>query len=80
MKAILIRISAATLAFATISCMTTYDAYGRPVQSVDPGAAAALAVGAAAVGYAIANNNDNHHHHYHRPYYVRPVPYRHYRR
>ena len=54
----------------TTSCMTTYDAYGNPVQSVDPGAAVA---GAAAIGllaYAAGNNNDDHYHHYRRgPYY-----------
>lgn len=36
----------------SVSCMTTYDAYGNPVQSVDPGAATAIAVGAAALGVA----------------------------
>ena len=47
------------------SCTTTYDAYGRPVQSVDPGTAAvgALAIGAA--GYAIGHNN-SHNNNYHR--------------
>ena len=51
---------------ASMSCMTTYDAQGRPVQSVDPGTAAAGAVAAGALGYALANDN---HGHYHRPYY-----------
>lgn len=44
-----------TLAFS--SCVTTYDAVGRPVQTVDPGAAI---VGAAVIGtvaYAAGNNN-----------------------
>ena len=68
MKAITLKATALILAFAGTSCMTTYDAYGRPVQTVDPGAAAAIAVGAAAVGYAIGENN-NHHHHYHGGYY-----------
>lgn len=36
--------------------MTTYDAYGRPVQSVDPGLAALGVVAAGVAGYAIANN------------------------
>lgn len=50
---------------ASVSCMTTYDAYGRPVQSVDPGAAVAGAAAAGVLGYALANNNnDNHHHGY----------------
>ncbi len=59
------------------SCTTTYDAYGRPVQSVDPGAAAAGAVAAGALGSAIGQNNDRDHHYYgyRRPYY-RPYGYR----
>lgn len=52
--------------------MTTYDAYGRPVQSVDPGAAVAGAAAAGIIGYALANDDDDHHHHGHyrggRPY------------
>jgi hypothetical protein len=68
MKAITLKVTAVLiLSLAGTSCMTTYDAYGRPVQTVDPGAAAAIAVGAAAVGYAIGNHND--HHHYHGGYY-----------
>lgn len=46
---------------ANMSCMTTYDAYGRPVQSVDPGVAVAGAAAAGLAGYAIANNNNHHH-------------------
>lgn len=46
---------------SSVSCMTTYDAYGRPVQSVDPGMAVAGAAAAGIVGYAIANNNNHHH-------------------
>lgn len=61
------------LLMSGISCMTTYDQQGRPVQSVDPGAAAAGAVAAGVLGYAIANNRgDRHHHHHHaynRPHY-----------
>jgi hypothetical protein len=64
-------------ALASTSCMTTYDAYGRPVQSVDPGAAVAGAAAAGVVGYALANDNDHYHHrgyyrggrYYGRPYY-----------
>ncbi|MFT4177075.1 MAG: hypothetical protein QM627_10520 [Luteolibacter sp.] len=57
------------LAFAVTgtSCMTTYDAYGRPMQTVDPGVAVAGAAAAGVLGYAIANDNRrHHHHHYHR--------------
>ena len=73
---------------AGTSCMTTYDAYGRPVQSVDPGMAVAGAAAAGLVGYAIANNNNYYHggynypHHYYRggynaphAYYYKKAPY-----
>jgi len=51
--------------------MTTYDANGRPVQSVDPALAVAGVAAAGLVGYALA---DDHHHHggyYGRGYYGR---------
>jgi len=51
-----------SLAVSSISCMTTYDSAGRPVQSVDPAVAVAGAAAAGLVGYAIANDNDGHHH------------------
>lgn len=73
---ILSAIAVVTLALASQSCMTTYDAYGRPVQSVDPGAAAAGAVAAGAVGYAIGQNNSHDHYYYGGGYYRRPY-YRH---
>lgn len=69
---------AALIGFAasSVSCMTTYDSAGRPVQSVDPGVAVAGAAAAGLVGYAIANDRDDHRHrhggyyrhrgHYHR--------------
>jgi len=50
-------------ALASTSCMTTYDEYGRPVQSVDPGAAVAGAAAAGIIGYALADDDDHHHHH-----------------
>lgn len=70
----------AAAALTGSSCTTTYDAYGRPVQSVDPGAAAAGAVAAGALGYAIGQNNDNHNHYYgyRRPYYYNHYGYRKY--
>jgi hypothetical protein len=49
---------------ASMSCMTTYDAAGRPVQSVDPGMAVAGAAAAGVLGYAIANDHNDHHDHY----------------
>lgn len=51
-------------AVASMSCMTTYDSAGRPVQSVDPAVAVAGVAAAGLVGYAIANNHDHHRHHY----------------
>jgi hypothetical protein len=53
------------LAGASVSCMTTYDSAGRPVQSVDPGVAVAGAAAAGLIGYAIANDNNDYHHHHH---------------
>jgi hypothetical protein len=75
MKMNLIRTSAcvvvASLALASMSCMTTYDSYGRPMQTVDPAVAIAGAAAAGVIGYAIAkdNRNDRHHyyHHNHHP-------------
>ena len=49
---------------ASMSCQTTYDKHGRPVQSVDPGVAVAGAVAAGALGYAVANNHNDHNDHY----------------
>lgn len=48
------------LAGSSISCTTTYDAYGRPVQSVDPGVAVAGAAAAGAIGYSAGRNRDEH--------------------
>ncbi len=48
---------------SSFSCMTTYDAQGRPVQSVDPGLAVAGIAAAGLIGYAAGNNhNDNYYH------------------
>lgn len=59
------------------SCMTTYDANGNPVQSVDPAAATAIGVGAAAAGYAAGRNSKRdayYYPYYGRPHYHRPRP------
>ena len=58
-------------AVVSTSCMTTYDEYGRPVQSVDPAVAIAGVAAAGLIGYAASNNNDHHHHggHYRGGYY-----------
>ncbi|MBN8456292.1 MAG: hypothetical protein J0M04_00405 [Verrucomicrobia bacterium] len=53
----------AALALSGTSCTTTYDYYGRPVQSVDPGMAAAGIAAAGLIGYAIGQNNRHHHGH-----------------
>jgi hypothetical protein len=70
---------AAVLAAAGLSasCMTTYDAAGNPVQSVDPAAAAAAVAVAGVVGYAIAN--DDHHHYGYYGGYCGPYRYPRYR-
>ena len=44
---------------ALSSCTTTYDAAGRPVQSVSPEGAVVGALAAGLAGYAIAESNDN---------------------
>ena len=60
----ILRISALSLLLAcvasSVSCMTTYDAYGRPVQSVDPALAVAGVAAAGLLGYAAANNHSHH--------------------
>ena len=47
------------------SCTTTYDANGRPVQTVTPEGAAIGAVAAGLIGYAIGNDNDKYRHRRH---------------
>ncbi|NQW99168.1 hypothetical protein HQ447_00820 [bacterium] len=68
MKIHLLRLSTAVTlaAFAgtSLSCMNTYDSYGRPVQSVDPGLAVAGIAAAGVLGYAAANNNNDKDRHY----------------
>ena len=59
-------ISLAVAVFSSTSCTTTYDAYGRPQQSVDPGLVVVGLAAAGILGYAIAENNG---HHYSNNYY-----------
>ncbi len=59
MKRILTLLVVGAFAFSSTNCTTTYDAYGNPRQSVDPGAAVAGAAAAGILGYAIANNNND---------------------
>ncbi|MEM7143797.1 MAG: hypothetical protein AAF591_01600 [Verrucomicrobiota bacterium] len=61
----------ALLGLAATSCTTTYDAYGRPVQTVDPALAVAGIAAAGIVGYAIADNNRNDHYRGGKRYYDR---------
>ncbi|MBK1832062.1 hypothetical protein JIN77_15100 [Verrucomicrobiaceae bacterium R5-34] len=46
------------------NCTTTYDSYGRPVQSVDPVAATVGAVAIGAIAYSAGKNNSSHHGHH----------------
>jgi hypothetical protein len=62
-------LAAAAIPMVATSCMTTYDASGNPVQSVDPAAAAVGVAAAAAIGYAVANNRSNNNYYYGRQYY-----------
>ena len=71
MKKTLTIMLAGALALATTNCTTTYDAYGNPRQSVDPGTAVAGAAAAGVLGYAIANNNKKSNKHYHHHDYRR---------
>jgi hypothetical protein len=65
MKSTLLKAATAvSIVLATVSCTTTYDAQGNPVQSVDPAAAAAGMVAAGVLGAAISNNNDDNHYYY----------------
>lgn len=47
------------LAVSSVSCTTTYDAYGNPRQSVDPATAVVGVAAAGVLGYAIANNRSD---------------------
>ena len=54
-------LASASLALVSMTgCYTTYDSYGRPVQSVDPGMAIAGIAAAGLIGYAIADRHDSH--------------------
>ena len=60
MRKTLTFILAGAFALSSTNCTTTYDAYGNPRSSVDPGTAAVGAAAAGVLGYAIANKrNDN---------------------
>lgn len=73
MKKLLIVTLTGAFAIASLSCQTSYDAYGNPRQSVDPVVAVAGAAAAGLLAYSIGrdSNNDNHH----RPHYYNRSPY-----
>ncbi|MBT8038498.1 MAG: hypothetical protein KJO21_13255 [Verrucomicrobiae bacterium] len=58
-------------AFLLANCTTTYDGYGRPVQSVDPVAVAAGAVVLGAIAYSAGKDQRHDHRRYHRSHYKR---------
>ena len=60
--------AAGLLVVSGVSCTTAYDSYGRPVQVVDPAAAAVGVAAAGVLGYALANRHDHHDHSYRRSY------------
>jgi hypothetical protein len=70
---------AAALVLSNVGCMTTYDAGGNPVQTVDPAVAIAGATAAGVIGYAIAKDNRRDHR-YHNHYYGHGYPRRGYYR
>jgi len=69
MKKLITATTSMAIAMGLISCTTTYDAAGRPVQSVDPGMAAVGVIGAGLLGAAIANNNKDKHRYHRRGHY-----------
>lgn len=56
-KALLRAISVSLLLATGVSCTTAYDAYGRPQQVVDPGAALLGVAAAGLIGFALADNH-----------------------
>lgn len=71
MKNIIAYVITGALAISTLSCTTTYDAYGNPRQSVDPGTAAAGVAAAGVLGYALARDKNKSNNHYDRHDYHR---------
>ena len=73
MKNITAYLITGAMAISALSCTTTYDAYGNPRQSVDPGTAAAGVAAAGVLGYALAKDkkNDSHRHYDRHDYHHR---------
>lgn len=63
---------AAGMTLLGTSCMTTYDAQGRPVQSVTPEGAAMGVAAAALIGYAAGKDRHDDRYRYHRGYGYSP--------
>jgi len=59
MKKIITLTVTAVFVISSVSCQTTYDAYGYPRQSVDPVMAVAGVAAAGVIGYALASDNNN---------------------
>jgi len=53
------------VSMATVGCQTTYDAYGNPRQTVDPGTAVAGAAAVGILGYALGDKDDKKKKHHH---------------
>lgn len=60
------------------SCMTTYDAFGRPVQSVSPEVVTAGIIAAGTVGFVLGAASYNNYSGCDRAYYFRPYSTGHY--
>ena len=54
------------IAITVTGCTTTYDAQGRPVQTVTPEGAALGIAAAGLIGYALADDDDDYRHKRHR--------------
>ena len=60
------------LILATSCTTTSYDAYGRPVETIDPVKTTLAVAAVGAVGYALAKNHDSrrsHRNHYRNDHY-----------
>ncbi len=57
LSSIQLAVAAIVTSLLLANCTTTYDPYGRPVQSVDPVAATAAAVVVGAIAYSAGKNN-----------------------
>ena len=65
-----IKLTMAAIASALLlsNCVTSYDYEGRPIQTVDPAAAAIGAVAIGAIAYSAGKDNSSHHYGHHGGY------------